>query len=52
MADLTARTAPSLRARLPNGIALELSCGGTDSALLKTMIDALTGWPCSNSTPG
>ena len=44
-------TAPSLRARLPNGIALELSCGGTDSALLKTMIDALTGWPCSSSTP-
>ena len=35
-----------LHARLPNGIDLELSCGGTaaDALLLKTLAEALTQW--------
>lgn len=43
-------SAPMLRAQLPNGIALELSCDGADGALLRTVIDALARWPCSAST--
>ncbi len=35
-------TAPArLRAQLPNGVTLELECGGRDSALVKAMIEAL-----------
>ena len=30
-----------LRAQLPNGVTLELECGGRDGALVKAMIDAL-----------
>jgi transposase len=30
-----------LRAQLPNGVTLELECGGRDGALLKAMIEAL-----------
>ena len=35
-----------LHARLPNGIDLELSCGGSgaDALLLKTLTEALTQW--------
>lgn len=36
-------SAPRLQARLPNGVALELSCGGADAALLMAMIRALAG---------
>jgi hypothetical protein len=35
--------APRLRARLPNGIALELCCEGTDATVIRTVIDALAG---------
>ncbi len=35
-------TAPArLRAQLPNGVTLELECGGRDGALVKAMIEAL-----------
>jgi len=34
---------PSLRARLPNGIALELSCDGAHATLVRALIDALAG---------
>jgi transposase len=30
-----------LRAQLPNGVTLELECGGRDGALVKAMIEAL-----------
>lgn len=49
-AEAPARTQPSqrpsltpalLRARLPNGVTLELECGGQDVALVKAMIEAL-----------
>jgi hypothetical protein len=33
--------APRLRARLPNGVALELCCEGTDASVIRTVIDAL-----------
>lgn len=32
---------PALRAQLPNGVTLELECGGRDGALVKAMIEAL-----------
>ena len=46
-------TPTRLHARLPNGIALELACGGSqiDTALLKTLINTLAAMPCSNSIP-
>ncbi len=34
---------PNLRARLPNGIALELSCEGAHATLVRALIDALAG---------
>ena len=35
-------TAPArLRAQLPNGVTLELECGGGDGALVKAMVEAL-----------
>lgn len=40
----TASTAPRLRARLPNGVALELCCEGADTSVIRTVIDALMGW--------
>lgn len=36
-------SAPRLQARLPNGVTMELSCGGADAALLTAMIQALAG---------
>jgi hypothetical protein len=33
--------APRLRARLPNGVALELCCEDTDASVIRTVIDAL-----------
>lgn len=36
-------SAPRLQARLPNGVTLELSCGGADAALLVAMTRALAG---------
>ncbi len=38
-----ARSAPRLRARLPNGVALELCCEATDAKLIRGVIDALVG---------
>jgi transposase len=47
-AEAPARTQPSqrpspalVRARLPNGVTVELECGGQDVALVKAMIEAL-----------
>jgi transposase-like protein len=34
---------PTLRARLPNGVALELCCEGTDASVVRTVIGALMG---------
>jgi hypothetical protein len=41
----------SLRVQLPNGVALELSCAGADAKLIVSVIDALVGRVCSDSTP-
>lgn len=35
------QTPALLKARLPNGVTVELECGGQDVALVKTMIEAL-----------
>lgn len=36
-------SAPRLRAQLPNGLRLELTCGGAEAGLLATVIEALAG---------
>lgn len=38
-----AEMAPRLRARLPNGVALELCCEGAELSVIRTVIDALMG---------
>ena len=38
-----AAMAPRLRARLPNGVALELCCEGADAKLIRSVIEALMG---------
>jgi hypothetical protein len=35
--------APRLRAQLPNGVRLELTCGGAEAGLLAAAIEALAG---------
>ena len=38
-----ASMAPRLRARLPNGVALELRCEAADAKLIRSVIEALMG---------
>lgn len=42
-APLVSVSAPRLRARLPNGIALELCCETTDTRLVRALVDSLMG---------
>ena len=39
-----------LTARLPNGVTVELACGGQHAPLLRTMLEALGAPGCSAST--